>query len=81
MIAPTAENAAIEILRGLLGHGYCPNCGCDRWNTKGCRICPLMRRSYDLLVMMGEREPREFPEYAEPDSINLRNMKNGTAQG
>jgi hypothetical protein len=71
----TIENAATELIRYLLGHGYCPNCGCDKWNTLGCRICPLMRRGYDLLVMLGEREPRTFADYAEPDEINLRNME------
>lgn len=66
---------AVGIAEELVDHGYCPNCGCDLWNTQGCPTCPTMRRAYDLLVSLCLRERRRYAIYAEADDINKRNMQ------
>lgn len=67
-------------LTAFVDHGYCPSCGCDLWNTKGCPTCPDMRRAYDVLVKLGLRPRREYAEYADPDPVNIANLQMSAAK-
>lgn len=67
---------AIEVCRDLVGHGYCPNCGCDLWNTSGCPTCKTMRKAHGVLFLLGEVERRDFAPFMPADEINKQNMAN-----
>lgn len=62
------------VCRQLVAHGYCPNCGCDQWNTKGCPTCPVIRRAYHALHILGEVPKRKFALFMQADEINKQNM-------
>lgn len=70
----------IAVMQEFDNHGFCPNCGCDQWNTQGCPTCPTMRRNRDLLASLGLREPRKYAAYAAPESINDSNIRRGGSQ-
>lgn len=75
LVRPELQASVIELAEELVNEGFCPSCGCDLWNTKGCPTCPAMRKAYELLVGFGKREPRTFSPFAEADAINIRNMQ------
>ena len=76
-----AENkATTEVLLTLANHGYCPNWGCDLWNTAGCSVCPVMRSAYDLLVARGLKPVREYAAYDAPTAVNIDNMNSSRLQ-
>lgn len=71
-IIATAPRMA-DTLNLLVQHGFCPVCGCDKWNTAGCPICPVMRMAHECLADAGIVERRMFANYEEPDDTNKRN--------
>lgn len=79
-LSAAAPRMASAIL-SLIHRGFCPSCGCNLWNTKGCPVCPLMRELHDSLVDAGILSPATFPEYDEPSETNIENMKGVSKKG
>ena len=60
----TAEELLAEMC-----NGYCPSCGCDLCNTKGCATCTWMRKARKFLGGDSYVEP----PILEADNVNIHN--------